>query len=445
MSQVYFIVSDLNRLYLLIVFQVICFLNLYAFVVPDDERPEFYFADLNKSLKDLSLNSPVMKLGELDITVAQANYLLAKSEQGIRLGINTFGQSIHEDRPSQDFYHRYRILNQVYLKKPLFHWGALQAQEEIGRLNNDLSQQNLRFRTRRLRGELRSVFLELIVLNYRLQLANEQINLAKQSVQSAEEKIKVGLGTELSLEEARAETLNRQISKSDIKVSLQHKYTQFISLSGYSEELDLTIPEDFWSFCLKENPNSSFPVMVGSLNSDEIEHFKAQVSIEDQRIIIADSELKPKINLTGAYFQDQIDTAESGKNVDRNNFLIGLEASWAIWDSHKSKAQKRAAIARKSKFEHLIKAKSDEKRKNLKVMSDELDSLKERIALGRKLTSVAQSRLEKSNLELSLDRISPLEHFASVVALDHAKIRNLEAACKYMMLLDQYEQIVANL
>ena len=78
-------------------------------------------------------------------------------------------------------------------------------------------------------------------------------------------------------------------------------------------------------------------------------------------------------------------------------------------------------------------------------MSDELDSLKERIALGRKLTSVAQSRLEKSNLELSLDRISPLEHFASVVALDHAKIRNLEAACKYMMLLDQYEQIVANL
>ena len=445
MSLVSFIVCDLKRLHLLIVWQVICFLNLYAFVVPDDERPEFYFADLNKSLENLSFNSPVIKLKELDLTEAQANHLLAKSEQGIRVGINTFGQSIHEDRPNEDFYHRYRLLNQVYLKKPLFHWGALQAQEEIGRLNKDFSKQNLRLRTRRLKGELRSVFLELIVLNYRLQLANEQVNLANQSVQSAEEKIKVGLGTELSLEEAKAETLNRQILRSDIKVSLQHKSTQFISLSGYSDALDLEISEIFWSFCLKENPNTSFPVMVGSMNSDEVEHFKTQVSIEDQRIIIAESELMPKINFTSAYFQDQIDTTESDKSVDRNNFLVGIEASWSIWDSHKSKAQKSAAIARKSKFEHLIKTKSDEKRKNLKVMSDELDSLKERIALGRKLTFVAQSRLEKSNLELSLDRISPLEHFASVVALDHAKIRSLEAACKYMMLLDQYEQIVGNL
>ena len=103
--------------------------------------------------------------------------------------------------------------------------------------------------------------------------------------------------------------------------------------------------------------------MVGSINSDEVERFKTQVSIESQRITIAESELLPKINLTGAYFQDQINSAESTKNVDRNNFLIGLEASWAIWDSYKSKAQKMAAISRKLKFEHLIKTKSDEKKK----------------------------------------------------------------------------------
>ena len=114
---------------------------------------------------------------------------------------------------------------------------------------------------------------------------------------------------------------------------MQHKSTQFNSLSGYSEKLDLKIPESFWSFCIEDNPDSNFPVMVGSINSDEVERFKTQVSIESQRITIAESELLPKINLTGAYFQDQINSAESTKSVDRNNFLIGLEASWAIWDS----------------------------------------------------------------------------------------------------------------
>ena len=138
---------------------------------------------------------------------------MARSDKGIRIGINTFGQSIHEDRPNEDFNHRFRVLNQVYLKKPLFHWGALQAQEEIGRLNMDLSEKSLHLRTRSLKGELRAIFLELIVLNYRLKSANEQVKLATQGVLSAEEKIKVGLGTELSLEEARAETLNRQIFK----------------------------------------------------------------------------------------------------------------------------------------------------------------------------------------------------------------------------------------
>ena len=73
-----------------------------------------------------------------------------------------------------------------------------------------------------------------------------------------------------------------------------------------------------------------------------------------------------------------------------------------------------AAMARKLKFEHLIKTKSDEKEKS-SVNVHELDSLKERIALGRKLTSVAQTRLEKSSLELSLNRISPWSTFLQLL------------------------------
>ena len=89
---------------------------MYSFVVSDDERPEFYFPDLNKSLENLISNSPVIKVKEFDLNEAKANLLMARSDMGIRIGINTFGQSIHEDRPNEDFNHRFRVLNQVYLK-----------------------------------------------------------------------------------------------------------------------------------------------------------------------------------------------------------------------------------------------------------------------------------------------------------------------------------------
>ncbi|MEK9772325.1 MAG: TolC family protein [Opitutae bacterium] len=423
---------------------VLCAITSYGFEVFPEERPENFFPDLKKSLQNVEANSSVIRAKEFDLAVAEANQLIAKSEQGWRIGINAYGQSIHEDRPNESFYHRYRVLNQVYLKKPVFHWGALQAKEEIGKLNKTWSQNSLARRKRSLQGDLRAVFLELVVLNYRSQLAREQVKLAKENIKVVGEKEKVGLATSLSLEEAKAENLSREISLAEIQIALQRKISYFITLSGYSASLNLDIPETFWDFCLQHQPRTKFAVLVASMNSEEIEHLHTRVAIEEQNIIISDAELKPKINLTGSYFQDQVDTVEGRQNVDRNNFLVGLEANWAIWDSHKSKAQKKAASARKAKLEHSIQIKMREFRESIDSIIKELASLKERIDLGRKLIAVAQDRLEKSSLELSLKRISPLEHFSSVVGLDLAKIGNLETVCKYMVLMDQYEQAVVS-
>lgn len=425
-------------------FSIFCVITSFGFEVPAGERPENFFSDLKKSLQNIEGNSSVIRSKDYELSEAKANQLIAESEKGLRIGINVYGQSIHEDRPNEGFYHRYRALNQIYLRKPVFHWGALQAREEIGKLNKILAQESLDRRIRSLRGELRAVFLELVVLNYRIQLATEQVKLARQNVSSVGEKVKVGLSTPLSLEEAKAEQLSREISLSAINIKLQRKTSQFVTLSGYTVPLNLDIPEAFWDFCLQNQPSANFPVLVASINSEEIEHLNIQVSIEEQKAIISDAELKPKINLNGAYFQDQVDTLVAGQNLDRNNFIVGLEANWAIWDSHKSKAQKRAAMARKAKFQHLIETKTRELRESINSMIKELESLQARIALAQRLISVAQNRLEKSSLELSLNRISPLEHFSSVVGLDMAKISNLETVCKYMVLLDQYEQAVGS-
>ena len=436
--------SNMRTVPYLLILVFVIFSNLEAFIIPENERPEFFFSDLNVSLSEFAKKSPIIRTKAFDLQIAQADEIVAKSEKGFRIGINSYGQSIHEDRPNENFVHRFRALNQVYLKKPLFHWGALNALEEIGKLNKKMSQNSITHRTRVLKGELRATFLELVVLNYRVKLAEEHVKIAQQNIASAEEKIKFGLETPLYLEEAKAEALNREISYADIQIALRRKVSHFMSLSGSADPLNLEIPDIFWDFCSNFIPQTNFPILVGAINSNEIENLEIQSSIETQRIIISNAELKPKVNITSAYFQDQIDTAENGQNLDRNNFLVGIEANWAIWDSHKSSAQKKAALAKRAKYEHLIKTKSREIRDNLNSMVIELKTLKERISLARRLVSVAQTRFEKSKLELSLNRISPLDHFSAVVALDAAKINNLESMCNYMVLLDHYEQLVSS-
>ena len=424
-------------------FQAFAWSNLFGYQIPLEEKAESYFPDLNLTLRELELKSPVLTDQQYDFEIAEMHQSIARSEQGFKFGVNVYGQSIHEDRPNESFYHRYRALNQVYLKKPIFHWGALEAEEEIARLHKDRSLQSLNLRKQTLRGEVSAVFLELVVLKFRIELALNQINLARQNVSSAEENLKLGRGTLLSLDEAKAELISREIALSETKSSLKRKHNYFSSLSGNKDNLNLDISDRFKDFCLNYEMPSDIPIQVASISSGEIEDLKLQSKIQDQSIVIAEAGLKPKVNFTSAYFQDQIDIAESGQNLDRNNLIVGLEANWAIWDSGKSKAQKRAALLRKSKIEGSMSEKREQARSHIQSTLQELESLKERITLGRKLIQVAQSRFEKSKLELDLNRISPISHFASSIALDSAQLNNLEYVCRFLVLLDQYDKSVS--
>ena len=432
----------MKKAYLFFSFNTFICLKFFGLEIPNNERPEFFFEELVQVLKKLNDRSPVLKSKEFDLDIAQANQVIAKSEQGFKLGLKVSGQSIHEDRPNEDFYHRYRTFNQAYFTKPIFHWGALKAREQIAKLNISWAEDSFTVQRRTLAGEVRGVFLKLIALNYRSQMAIEQLRIATQYVETIEKRLELNLSTPLALEEARVEQLNREISIAELRTSLERTKAYFVSLSGYDEPLSLKVTKVFWEFSKSHNFNQEFPILIGSLSNIEVERLQTQVKIEDEHIKIAEAELKPKINLTGAYFQDQVDLAEGRSSLDRNNFLVGLEASWSIWDSHKSTGQKKIALAKKLKLENTIETQNRELRDKVRSVVSELKSLKERIMLGRKLISVAENRLEKSKIELQMDRISPADHFSARVALDQSQLENLEAVCQFMVLLDQYEQIV---
>ena len=169
---------------------------------------------------------------------------------------------------------------------------------------------------------------------------------------------------------------------------------------------------------------------------------RAQLSIESENVRIAEAELKPKINFMTAYYQDQIDLANIGQSIDRNNFVAGIEANWALWDSHQSKSKKEAALARKSKADHLINLKIRELNDYGDSLRKELLSLMDRIELSRKLLTLSEKRLEKGRIELNLNRINRSQHFSLVLALNEAKLMNLEVVSRYLILMDQYDLLV---
>ena len=148
--------------------------------------------------------------------------------------------------------------------------------------------------------------------------------------------------------------------------------------------------------------------------------------------------MKPKLNLVGGFYQDQVALVNSEENLHRNNVIVGLEANWSIWDSSKSKGQKRASLARKRSLEYALDRELKSFRIYIENLRQNLSSAADRIEISSKLLDVTRSRFETSRIEFEASRISSNRHLESKIALDNAKINQLEAVCQYLKTQDLY-------
>ena len=154
--------------------------------------------------------------------------------------------------------------------------------------------------------------------------------------------------------------------------------------------------------------------------------------MERNKIKIADADLKPKLNLIGALYQDQVDMANSRDTLKRNNLLVGIEAQWAIWDSSRSKGRKEVARSRKRMNEISLERSTKALRLMVEDLRNQISSLSEEIDANRQLVKVAGNRYEKSILEFQQNRITPTLHFEARLTLDQSKLDLAKTVSHYL-------------
>ena len=74
----------MKKAYLFFSFNTFICLKFFGLEIPNNERPEFFFEELVQVLEKLNDRSPVLKSKEFDLDIAQANQVIAKSEQGFK-------------------------------------------------------------------------------------------------------------------------------------------------------------------------------------------------------------------------------------------------------------------------------------------------------------------------------------------------------------------------
>ena len=157
----------------------------------------------------------------------------------------------------------------------------------------------------------------------------------------------LGFVSDLTVYEATLSKLRQAIKLSDLKRKANYQARVFHLETGYPKGLTFAKTPKFTDFCERHAFTGSPPILVSQLSSPELENLRNEIEKETNNIKIADSDLKPKLNLIGGFYQDQVDLANSSESLNRNNLLIGVEAQWDIWDSSFEQRQKRGGPLKK--------------------------------------------------------------------------------------------------
>ena len=229
----------------------------------------------------------------------------------------------------------------------------------------------------------------------------------------------------------------------DLNQSLHNSINQFKTITGWRGNLSLKDQnESFQNFISLKKFKNDLPTIVAGLSSQTMDRLEKEIEIEKHKIKIAESQLKPKLNLVGGFYQDQVALANSDASLLRNNVVVGIEANWAIWDSSKSKGLKSAALAKKRRLEYALDRELKDFRINVENLRQNLYSLANRIEMSTKLLNVAKSRFKTSKIEFDAKRISANRYLESKIALDNARINQLDSVCQYLKTHDLYLNVI---
>ena len=423
----------------LIIFCVVsCFTAPTFGAKTKDTKLSLYFPQLNE-ITDSIDNAPLIKETKQFVEESKSNRLIADSAQGISVNFNVSGQSIHENRPGQTYTQTYRTVGSIFAKKPLYHWGTLNAQSRIAELTESYAIQKTASVRSNVLNEVKAEFMNLLLLKKRLLLGNESLKFSEKLEKELSKRKEVGLGTELEVTVATISKLEHSIKIAQIKRTLDNKKTFFKYNTGYSKELDLSIPQEFLIFCENHSFRNNFPQVLGSHSSGDIEELKTLIKTEKENSYIAKHSQKPKINLVGGFYQDQIDLPDNPNSVRRNNFLVGIEANWNLWDSSRSKGQRELALARKRKFEIQLESSVRRLRSEITDLQSQLRSITDQINLSRKLLLATKSQYGKSKIEFEQNQITSKDLLTSKINLIDAELGLTESVLTYFKIKLQYE------
>lgn len=230
----------------------------------------------------------------------------------------------------------------------LYTGGATSNQVEIARLNFAKQQDELETVTDRVTMDVRLAFYELLLNREKIRVREESVAVLREELKSQREKLSAGTVGPLDASRAEVALANEVPELIQAQTDLRNSYLRLSDLCGI-EARSSGEPQFEVVGVLQYEPRR--PDLEGTLaramaERPEIKSAERDVTIEEKQLEVDRSESRPHVEFFTGYEAYSERDPIVGPEFN-HGYVVGLNASWAIFDGFATRGRMQATRARR--------------------------------------------------------------------------------------------------
>ncbi|WP_404420885.1 TolC family protein [Nibricoccus sp. IMCC34717] len=366
--------------------------------------PEAYLPELKSLLSKAVSQSPQALQAQFEVARTHVNEMVESAAMwpSLNASVNWAGvqSSIDGNNGSKIRSRNSGLFYTLSLYQPVFHWGALKAQSDVGKLQTQIAEQRYADTYRMLALTIRSTYLDLIQRKKAWLYGKATLQQAQSRFEALQQRHNAGAISAAELSEPQLRLAETRIAADRMEEAFVQGCRAVAALCGVPELTPDQVPDDF----PKPGANESHLDSLYRLG-DRFDPAKTPQGIINELSIkqndlnyrIARARTLPKVGVSAMASENNSTTAFGGgisqQNVSQQQ--VGVAVYWAIFDGFAARGSKLALLEQRRQLDLTMSEYH-------RVQRERISSLRKQIGFAVRSLEVSETRLSIANNSVSV-------------------------------------------
>jgi len=443
-----FVFSMISRVRFLASVLVFAPLSLFAQSGPLPVLPEDVFPELKRILASAVQQSPRMLTLSLNQEIASADLMQARaglypSASGYLTTSLTRDkrEGIDDTLSTEKLYYNFSVT------QPVFHWGERRNNARIGEINKRIADRNYGEAYRLLAQEIRTVYLQLIILKGRVMEAQFNRQQADEILRNTEARLAQRVISESEAFQPRIAADQAALYADRTADSFEEAKRRFSRLTGLPAPSDAAIPSEIQPVSTSSNQIDS--LLAGFLRQSEpltTEGLTLKDQLQSAELTYANqrTRLLPKFSFIAGLSQDeQSYSIDPSLKFGLRSAYAGITVGWTIFDGFATRAAKRSSLARVRQLEASLNQYSETVATDAQRNARQLSFAARQMAIQERLFDSNRNFLNFLKEQRSRGLSSDADVNLAEVRYNSGLLAALEARADYLLKSSEFVGLVS--